>query len=108
MSVKPYLTDPANIDPDLENTIPETVPGTVLDENAPIQEPEKENVQAQSRRRGRPRKYPLHANIADITVFLRDSNNEGNTKNNRYILVEAARLFAINHRLLLLSHHSCQ
>ncbi len=90
--VKPYLTDPYSQEKELpENTETVLTPEpasteTVFTPRPPFEReqiPEIEQPQDQPRRRGRPRKYPLHVNMADITIFLQDDNNYSQFKASR-------------------------
>ena len=90
--VKPYLTDPYSQEKELpENTETVLTPEpasteTVLTPRLPFEReqiPEIEQPQDQPRRRGRPRKYSLHVNMADITIFLQDDNDYSQFKASR-------------------------
>ena len=66
--VKPYFR--ATDVKDTEDTVPvQEVGDTIIVDTRPLVP-----TQALNRRRGRPRKYPMDANLADITVFLQEEH----------------------------------
>jgi hypothetical protein len=67
--VKPYLVDP-NIIEDTQDGLPQPkINLTIVD-----QEPDSQPVK---RGRGRPRKYPIRAYIANISIYLQDEDKIG-------------------------------
>jgi hypothetical protein len=71
--VKPYLTKNDELTEPAEDSQPEES----ITVDVPTESPNSQPLQQdQPRRRGRPRKHPVHANTANVTIFLQNDDNQ--------------------------------
>jgi hypothetical protein len=98
--VKPYLVDPEITedtqpeDDESEPPPPQTEPGLLpqtepgpLPQTEPGPLPQTEpKSQPVKRGRGRPRKYPIKANTANISIYLQDEDNDQLTNSNQFVI----------------------